>query len=54
MSQVPDKCIKCGRRVPFITLTGNLGQGAVKCIAGALSGSVGLTVDGFNSLKDAF
>lgn len=52
MNQVPDKCRTCGHRVPFITLTGNLGLGAIKCIAGVLSGSVGLTVDGFHSLTD--
>lgn len=52
MSQVPERCHRCGHRVPFITLTGNLGLGAIKCIAGVLSGSVGLTVDGFHSLTD--
>ncbi len=53
MSCVSEKCAACGKKVPFITLTGNLGMGALKCIAGALSGSVGLTVDGFHSLTDA-
>ncbi len=48
----PEKCRKCGNRVPFITLSGNLGLGAIKCIAGSLCGSVGLTVDGFHSLTD--
>ena len=52
MDKVPDNCQRCGQRVPFITLTGNLGLGAIKCIAGTLSGSVGLTVDGFHSLTD--
>ncbi len=52
MSQVPDKCRNCAQKVPFITLSGNLGMGAIKCIAGVLSGSVGLTVDGFHSLAD--
>jgi cation diffusion facilitator family transporter len=52
LSQIPDKCRACGRKVPFITLSGNLGLGATKCIAGILSGSVGLTVDGFHSLTD--
>jgi cation diffusion facilitator family transporter len=52
LSQVPDKCRNCGQKVPFITLSGNLGMGAIKCIAGVLSGSVGLTVDGFHSLAD--
>ncbi len=52
MSQTPDKCRACGRKVPFITLSGNLGLGAIKCVAGILSGSVGLTVDGFHSLTD--
>ncbi len=52
MSQVPDKCRKCGQKVPLITLTCNLGLGAVKCITGILSGSVGLTVDGFHSTAD--
>ena len=36
-----------------MTLTGNLTLGAIKCIAGLQSGSVGLTVDGFHSLSDA-
>lgn len=52
MSKVPEKCQKCGQRVPYITLTGNLTLGAIKCIAGSLSGSVALTVDGFHSLTD--
>ncbi len=52
MNQISDKCRNCGRKVPFITLTGNLGLGVIKCIAGILSGSVGLTVDGFHSLTD--
>ena len=52
MAQVPEKCRRCGQRVPYVTLTGNLGLGAIKCIAGTLSGSVGLTVDGFHSLTD--
>jgi cation diffusion facilitator family transporter len=38
--------------VPFITLSGNLGLGGLKIVAGILSGSVGLTVDGFHSLAD--
>lgn len=38
--------------MPFITLSGNLGLGAIKCAVGVLSGSVGLTVDGFHSLTD--
>ncbi|TET34458.1 MAG: cation transporter [Planctomycetota bacterium] len=46
------KCVRCGRRVPFITLAGNLSLGAIKTIAGLLSGSVGLTVDGFHSMAD--
>jgi cation diffusion facilitator family transporter len=49
---VSEKCLTCGKRVPLITLAGNLGLGATKCIAGTLSGSVGLTVDGFHSLSD--
>jgi cation diffusion facilitator family transporter len=53
LSHVPEKCARCGKKVPFITLAGNLGMGAIKCIVGALSGSVGLTVDGFHSLTDA-
>lgn len=52
MNKVPDKCRRCGKKVPFITLTGNLGLGAIKVVAGILSGSVGLTVDGFHSLTD--
>ena len=52
MSQVPDKCRRCGQRVPLITLACNLSLGAVKCAAGILSGSVGLTVDGFHSTAD--
>ena len=52
MSSVPERCRKCGRRVPLVTLACNLGLGAVKCIAGVLSGSVGLTVDGFHSTAD--
>ena len=51
-NKVPEKCRRCGQKVPFITLAGNLGLGAIKCIAGMLSGSVGLTVDGFHSLTD--
>lgn len=52
MNTVPEKCRTCGHKVPLITLTCNLGLGAVKCIVGILSGSVGLTVDGFHSTAD--
>lgn len=52
MNHVPDKCRKCGHRVPLITLSCNLGLGAIKCIVGILSGSIGLTVDGFHSTAD--
>ncbi len=52
MSAISEKCRKCGHKVPLITLTCNLGLGAVKCIVGGLSGSVGLTVDGFHSTAD--
>ena len=52
MSAVPDKCRKCGHRVPLITLACNLSLGAVKCIAGLLTMSVGLTIDGVHSAAD--
>ncbi len=52
MNAIPEKCRRCGQRVPVITLFGNLGLGAVKLIAGVLSMSVGLTVDGFHSMAD--
>ncbi len=52
MSGIPEKCRACGQKVPLITLTCNLGLGAIKCAAGVLSGSVGLTVDGFHSMAD--
>ncbi len=52
MSAVPEKCRECGQRVPLITLACNLSLGAVKCIAGLLSQSVGLTVDGLHSASD--
>ncbi len=52
MSGIPEKCRACGQRVPLITLSCNLSLGAIKCIAGVLSGSVGLTVDGFHSAAD--
>ena len=52
MSTDTEHCRRCAKRVPFITLAGNVGLGATKCIAGFLSGSVGLTVDGFHSLSD--
>ncbi len=52
MSGIPEKCRACGQKVPLITLSCNLSLGAIKCIAGVLSGSVGLTVDGFHSMAD--
>ncbi len=52
LNAVPEKCRRCGRKVPLITLACNLSLGAVKGIAGFLSGSVGLTVDGFHSTAD--
>ena len=50
---IPEKCVKCGKRAPVIALFGNLGLSGVKVIGGIVSGSVGLTVDGFHSLGDA-
>ena len=52
MNNAADKCYQCGQKVPLITLGGNLSLGAVKCAAGILSGSVGLTVDGCHSVMD--
>ena len=50
---VREKCKKCARRVPVISVAGNLALGSVKLIGAILSGSVGLTVDAFHSLSDA-
>jgi cation diffusion facilitator family transporter len=52
LNGVPDKCRKCGRKVPLITLVSNLALGGVKTSVGCLTGSVGLTVDGFHSMAD--
>ena len=52
MNAIPEKCLKCGPRVPLLTLGCNLALGAVKCSAGVLGRSVGLTVDGFHSMAD--
>ncbi len=52
MNAIQEKCRRCAQRVPLITLSCNLCLGAVKCIAGVLGGSVGLTVDGFHSTAD--
>jgi cation diffusion facilitator family transporter len=52
LSATPEKCSRCGHRVALMTLAGNLGLGAVKCVAAVLTGSVGLTVDGFHSMAD--
>ena len=52
MSAVPEKCRRCGHKVPLITLASNLALGAVKTSVGCLTGSVGLTVDGFHSMAD--
>ena len=52
MNAIPEQCRKCGHKVPLITFACNLSLGAVKCIVGGLSGSVGLTVDGLHSTAD--
>jgi len=53
MNSAPEKCQKCGQKVAYLVLAGNLSLGIVKCIAAILSGSLAVLVDGFHSLSDA-
>ena len=53
MIAAPEKCQRCGQKVAYLVLAGNLSLGIIKCIAAILSGSLGVLVDGFHSLADA-
>jgi len=53
VNSAPIKCQKCGQKVAYLVLAGNLSLGIVKCIVAILSGSLAVLVDGFHSLSDA-
>lgn len=53
MNSAPEECQKCGQKVAYLVLAGNLSLGIVKCAAALLSGSLAVLVDGFHSLCDA-
>jgi cation diffusion facilitator family transporter len=50
---MPDeKCISCGRRVPWYAFFGNLSLTVFKIVVGFLGGSSALIADGFHSFTD--
>ncbi len=51
-SHIPEKCIKCGERVPWVCLFSNFTLAVFKMIIGYLSGSKGLLADGVHSFSD--
>jgi len=53
VNSAPEKCQRCGQRVAYLVLAGNLSPGLVKCTAALLSGSLAVLVDGFHSVLDA-
>jgi cation diffusion facilitator family transporter len=49
---VEEKCIRCGRKVAWITLLGNLSQSVFKVAVGLLGQSSALFADGIHSIAD--
>jgi cation diffusion facilitator family transporter len=47
-----ERCIRCGRRVPWYAFCGNLGLTVFKITVGVLGGSTALIADGFHSFTD--
>ncbi len=51
-SHIPEKCIKCAQRVPWVCLFSNFTLAVFKMTIGYLSGSKGLFADGVHSFSD--
>ncbi|MFC1562678.1 cation diffusion facilitator family transporter [candidate division KSB1 bacterium] len=51
-SHIPEKCIKCGDKVPWVCFFSNFTLGIFKMTIGYLSGSKGLFADGVHSFSD--
>jgi cation diffusion facilitator family transporter len=47
-----DRCITCGKRVPWVCFLGNTTLAVFKVFVGLLSGSKGLVADGMHSASD--
>ena len=51
-SHIPEKCIKCGVRVPWVCFFSNFTLALFKMTVGYISGSKGLVADGVHSFSD--
>ena len=47
-----DRCIRCGKRVPWIALWGNLALAVFKMLVGIVGNSAALIADGLHSFSD--
>lgn len=50
--QVNEKCLKCGRQIPWVCFFGNATLAVFKAVVGFLSGSRALIADGLHSASD--
>lgn len=50
--QIDEKCLACGRRIPWVCFFGNLSLAIFKIAVGLISGSKGLFADGMHSGSD--
>lgn len=50
--QIEEKCLKCGRQIPWVCFCGNLVLAIFKISVGIISGSRGLVADGMHSGSD--
>ncbi len=50
--QINEKCLKCGREIPWVCFFGNLTLSVFKVAVGFFSGSKGLVADGLHSGSD--
>lgn len=50
--QINEKCLACGRQIPWVCFFGNLALATFKIMVGLISGSKGLFADGMHSGSD--
>ncbi len=50
--KIHEKCMKCGRQIPWVCFFGNLCLAVFKITVGIISGSKGLVADGMHSGSD--